>query len=443
MTSSIHPDLASILSGSRAAVARAASLIENEKPGATELLAALAEHCGRAHIVGITGAPGAGKSTLIAALLGEYSRRKRRVAVVAVDPSSPVNGGAILGDRVRMGEHGFGEDIFIRSLSARGHLGGLSRATSGVVDVFDAAGFDVVIVETVGAGQSDVAISAVADTRIVVCPPGLGDEVQAIKAGILEIADIFVVNKADLASADRTVRDLKSASHLLPQSAWQVPVLRTVATRSEGIGELADCIAEHTRTVGSGSRLKTTPLPASLACGPTLQPAAARQRLFLIGAVRIARALAPMAVMAGFDVVVIDPRCTLVAAKGAAGISFSTEQPDVALARIGLDARCAVLTLTRDDRLTDAALVTALRSDASYVGALGGKRWQARRATRLAAAGLGNALRRLHAPAGLDLGGHLPGEVAVAILAQLIQARYGVLTSLPAAAADLDAAASR
>ena len=444
MTLPAAADLASILSGSRAALARAASLVEREAPGAAELSAALASHCGRAHVIGITGAPGAGKSTLIAALLGEYTRRGRRVAVVAVDPSSPISGGAILGDRVRMGEHGFGAGVFIRSLSARGHLGGLSRATGRVVDVFDAAGFDLVIVETVGAGQSDVAISQVADTRVVVCPPGLGDEVQAIKAGILEIADIFVVNKADLALAERTVLDLQTASHLSRRPGWQVAVLRTVATRSEGVSELADLIDEHARSAGRGSRLKSIPTRAPPPIAARVAHGAiARPRLFVIGAVRIAQALAPMAVLTGFDVVVIDPRRALAATRDLPGITASTEQPEVELARRGLDARCAVLTLTRDETLAGAALVTALRSAAFYVGAIGGSHCQALRATRLTAAGLGDVLSRLQAAVGPGSGGHAPSEVAVFILAQLIQARQRAFKPVPAPAADLDLAVRR
>lgn len=249
-------DLQAILGRSRTALARAVTLIENDRPGADALHASLASHCGRAHVVGITGAPGAGKSTLINALLGELTRRGRRVAVVAVDPSSPITGGAILGDRVRMGEHGSNDEVFIRSVSSRGHLGGLSRTAGRVIDVFDAAGFDAVIVETVGTGQSEVEISHFADTNIVVCPPGLGDEVQAIKAGILEIADILVVNKGDLPLAGRTLLDMQTARGLRHREGWQVEVLRTVATSGEGVAELADRIDEHARAAGIGRRLK-------------------------------------------------------------------------------------------------------------------------------------------------------------------------------------------
>lgn len=249
-------DPAAVLEGSRIALARAVTLIENDRPGAADLHAALAARRGHAHVVGITGAPGAGKSTLISALLRELRARARRVAVLAVDPSSPISGGALLGDRVRMSEAGADEDVFIRSVSSRGHLGGLSRTAGWIIDVFDAAGFDVVIVETVGTGQSEVEISRFADTNVVVCPPGLGDEVQAIKAGILEIADVLVVNKADLPSAARTIRDLKIAPGLRHHVGWKVPVLSTVATEGEGIAALVDALDAHVQVGGIGRRLR-------------------------------------------------------------------------------------------------------------------------------------------------------------------------------------------
>ena len=268
-------NLEAILNRSRPALARAITLLENDRPGAEALMAELAPRCGRAHIVGITGAPGAGKSTLINALLGEYAKRSRSVAVVAVDPSSPISGGSILGDRLRMDEHGSRDDVFIRSVSARGHLGGLSRHAGRIIDVFDAVGFDVVIVETVGAGQSEVEIRHFGDSNIVVCPPGLGDDVQAIKAGIIEIADLLVVNKADLPQAERTVLDLTSAVRLRHRSDWQVQVLRTVATSGEGIAALIDAIEEHGRTTGVGKRLKRTPAATS-----TQAPQATDEELF-------------------------------------------------------------------------------------------------------------------------------------------------------------------
>jgi len=236
------PDAASlagrILAGERRAIALAISEIENGGAEGDAVSAQLAAHRGHARVVGITGPPGAGKSTLVAALVKELVARGRRVAVVAVDPSSPFSGGALLGDRIRMGEIQSHEGVYIRSLASRGHQGGLSSATGRVAALLDAAGFDYVLVETVGAGQSDVEIAAVAVTRLVVCPPGLGDDVQAMKAGILEIADAFVVNKADLPGADRTERELLG---MLAASAGgsQRPVLRTCATSGQGVGELA------------------------------------------------------------------------------------------------------------------------------------------------------------------------------------------------------------
>ena len=254
-------DLAAVLNRSRPALARAITLLENDRPGAAELMAELAPRCGRAHVVGVTGAPGAGKSTLINALIGAFTQRGRSVAVVAVDPSSPISGGSILGDRLRMDEHGNRDDVFIRSVSSRGHLGGLSKTAGRVIDVFDAVGYDVVIVETVGAGQSEVEIRHFADTNIVVCPPGLGDEVQAIKAGIIEIADLLVVNKADLPQAERTVLDLTTATQLRHRADWKVKVLKTVATSGEGVAALVDAIGEHAAATGIGKRLKHSPPP--------------------------------------------------------------------------------------------------------------------------------------------------------------------------------------
>ena len=276
-------ELARILARERPALARAVTLLENERAGAAELAAGLVPHCGRAHVVGITGAPGSGKSTLINALLGELTRRGRQVAVVAVDPSSPVSGGALLGDRVRMGEHGAGDNIFIRSLSARGHLGGVARATGRVVDLFDAAGFDVVIVETVGVGQSEVEISRVADTRIVVCAPGLGDEVQAIKAGVLEIADILVVSKGDQPDAARTLREVRTAAQVRHGSGREPDVVLTVATDARGIAELVDLTEAHARGFGTGRRVRAvapavTPAPAAHATDDALFEALAGWR---------------------------------------------------------------------------------------------------------------------------------------------------------------------
>ncbi|AKU11692.1 hypothetical protein AzCIB_1797 [Azoarcus sp. CIB] len=596
-----------IAAGSRPALARALTAIENDLPGADALLASLAGRMGRAHVVGITGAPGVGKSTLINVLLGELVLRGKRVAVVAVDPSSPVSGGALLGDRVRMGTHGSDERVFIRSLSSRGQLGGLSRTSARAVDLFDAAGFDVVIVETVGVGQSEVEVARLADTRIVVCAPGLGDEVQAIKAGVLEIADILVVNKADSPVAAATVRDLEARGGARGEG-WEVPVLTTVATRGEGVAALADRIDSHAQVAGVARRLKTrsaapAPTPSApatddqlfaqlerwraegrgvalatvvrtwgssprpdgshlaveqggafvgsvsggciegavigeaqdsiadgkarllefgvsdeqawevgLACGGRVQVlvervdddlfapllAARREkrpvvvvtrlgdgahalvfddavagalplddaqlaetrarlaanrsgalavgeganeganeaalfvrchvgapRMIIVGAVHITQALAPMAAIAGFDVVVVDPRRAFATAERLPNVEVSTEWPDEALERLKLDAQTAVITLTHDPKLDDPALTIALTSPAFYIGSLGSTRTHAKRVARLTEAGLADAIPRIRAPVGLDLGGRAPAEIAVAILAEVIQARHG------------------
>ena len=595
-------DLSAVLSRSRPALARAITLLENDRPGAAELMAELAPRCGHAHVVGITGAPGAGKSTLINALIGEFTKRGRSVAVVAVDPSSPISGGSILGDRLRMDEHGNRDDVFIRSLSSRGHLGGLSKTAGRVIDVFDAVGYEVVIVETVGAGQSEVEIRHFADSNIVVCPPGLGDEVQAIKAGIIEIADLLVVNKADLPQAERTVLDLTTATQLRHRADWKVKVLKTVATSGEGVAALVDAIGEHAAATGIGKRRPSPPAPlppagegsvgqatdeelfaqlrrwraagkgvalatvvktwgssprpegshlaveaggaflgsvsggciegavigeaqaaiadgqprllefgvsderaweVGLACGGRVQVFVERAnderierllaeraakraatvvtrladgtqalvagdevsgelalteaqreevrrrlrsdksgtlessdgtlfarcyaqapRMVIVGAVHITQALAPMAAMAGFEVVVIDPRRAFATAERLPGVTVTTEWPDEALARIGLDAQTAVVTLSHDPKLDDPALIAALQSPCFYIGALGSSRTHAKRVARLTEAGLADAIPRIHAPVGLDLGGRSPSEIAVSVIAQVIQSRY-------------------
>jgi len=251
--------LAAIRAGDRAALARTITAIENEHPEAAAFAAEIARDLGRAHVVGITGAPGAGKSTLLAALLAECTRRGERVAVVAVDPSSPLSGGAVLGDRVRMGEAAAAENVFVRSIASRGHPGGLARTTRAIVDLLDAAGFERVFVETVGAGQSEVAVAALADTCVVVCPPGLGDDVQAIKAGILEIADLLAVSKGDTREAEATRRDLLLMLALRARDdRWSVPVQMTSAARGEGIEALLDAIARHAAAFGHGRRLHKT-----------------------------------------------------------------------------------------------------------------------------------------------------------------------------------------
>ncbi|MBC3193594.1 methylmalonyl Co-A mutase-associated GTPase MeaB [Pseudonocardia sp. C8] len=234
--------------GEQLAVARLISMVENAGPRLREVSAALTPHTGRAHVVGLTGSPGVGKSTSTSALVTELRARGRTVGVLAVDPSSPFSGGALLGDRVRMGEHADDPGVFIRSMATRGHLGGLSWATPQALRVLDAAGCDVVLVETVGVGQSEVEIVGLADTTVVLLAPGMGDGIQAAKAGILEIGDVFVVNKADRDGTRRTVRELRNMLHLREDAgaeAWAPPVLSTVASRAEGIDALADALDEH------------------------------------------------------------------------------------------------------------------------------------------------------------------------------------------------------
>jgi LAO/AO transport system ATPase/phenylacetic acid degradation protein PaaD len=256
------------IGGDRRALARLLTRFDDADPTLGDAARVLAAHSGRARVVGITGVPGSGKSTLVNALLGEWLERGLKVAVIAIDPSSPVSGGAVLGDRIRMGEHGAHPNVFIRSFSARGAMGGLSRVARAAVDCFDAAGFDRVIVETVGAGQSETAIAALADTRIVVCPPGLGDDVQAIKAGILEIADVLVVSKGDLPLAHDTRRDLREMLTLRrspARDAWKARVIVVSARDSTGIGDLLEAIDAHHQAHGSGRRLRAEPALAGAA----------------------------------------------------------------------------------------------------------------------------------------------------------------------------------
>jgi LAO/AO transport system kinase len=224
------------------------TLIENEVPTAHRYLAELHRHAGRAHIIGVTGAPGAGKSTLVAQFVRELRHREHKIGVVAVDPSSPFTGGALLGDRIRMMELAGDANVFIRSMASRGSAGGLASSTSDVVRAMDAAGFDPIIIETVGTGQAEVEIMHSAHTVLVVCAPGMGDEIQVIKAGILEIADIFVVSKADKPSADQAAAELSMLLSLDPnrrKGSWRIPILKTSALKSQGIVEVVDAMQQH------------------------------------------------------------------------------------------------------------------------------------------------------------------------------------------------------
>ncbi|MGB9866516.1 MAG: methylmalonyl Co-A mutase-associated GTPase MeaB [Bacillota bacterium] len=257
--------LEEIRGGNRRALARALSLVEDREEGYCELLRAAHPLAGRARVVGVTGPAGAGKSTLVDGLIGEYRKRGNTVGVVAVDPSSPFSGGAILGDRIRMESHFLDEGVFIRSLATRGSLGGLSAATGDVIALLDAAGYDVIIVETVGAGQSEVDIMRFAHTVVVVVVPGLGDDVQAIKAGILEIGDVFAVNKADREGADRTVAEIEMVLDMKQNGGWRPPVVRTVATEGKGVGELWKAVEEHGEYLHRTGEYKRRRLEASAA----------------------------------------------------------------------------------------------------------------------------------------------------------------------------------
>ena len=232
-------------SGDKRSTARLLSIVENDDPGAADALRTLYPLTGKAEIVGVTGPPGGGKSTLVNRLAGAYRAKHDRVAVVAVDPSSPFTGGAILGDRIRMRERFLDEGLFIRSMASRGHAGGLARATSRVVNVLDALGYGVVLVETVGVGQEEVEVVRVADTVCLVTVPGLGDDIQAIKAGVLEIADVLVVNKGDRPGADETARDLAQMLTLAKDRPWKTPIVRTSAQTGDGIPQLVEAIDKH------------------------------------------------------------------------------------------------------------------------------------------------------------------------------------------------------
>jgi LAO/AO transport system kinase len=232
--------------GDARALARAISTVENRAPGWSDLLKALFPHTGRARILGLTGAPGAGKSTLVDQLAKVYRKQNQTVGIIAVDPTSPYTGGAILGDRIRMQDHFSDPGIYIRSMATRGSLGGLARATADVSTVLDASGRDLIMIETVGVGQDEVDIVRLADITIVILVPGMGDDVQSIKAGIMEIADIFVINKSDREGAERVQREIRALQSLAMRAdGWVPPIVKTVATEGQGIAELAAAIADY------------------------------------------------------------------------------------------------------------------------------------------------------------------------------------------------------
>ncbi len=234
-----------ILQKDKRACARLITLVENNDPEAEEALKALYPHTGRAYVIGVTGPPGSGKSSVVDKLTQYYRAQEKTIGIIAIDPSSPFTGGALLGDRIRMQDMATDSGVFIRSMGTRGHMGGLSLATKDAIKVLDAFGKDIIMVETVGTGQDEVDIVKAADTILVVTMPSLGDDIQAIKAGILEIGDIFVVNKSDLDFADRAAMELETMLDLNAAKKWRPPVIKTVANMGEGISELAEAIKAH------------------------------------------------------------------------------------------------------------------------------------------------------------------------------------------------------
>jgi len=251
-----HKDLIeSLREGDPRVLARAISTVENRRPGWSDLLKALFPHTGKARVVGLTGAPGAGKSTLVDQVAKLYRKRNRTVGIIAVDPTSPYTGGAILGDRIRMQDHFSDPGIYIRSMATRGSLGGLARTTADVATVLDASGRDVILIETVGVGQDEVEIVRLADITVVIPVPGMGDDVQTIKAGIMEIADIFVINKSDREGAERVEREIRALQSLaVRKDGWTPPIVKTVASEGKGVEELATAIAEYEKYLQKENR---------------------------------------------------------------------------------------------------------------------------------------------------------------------------------------------
>ena len=246
LTAEIQTLVDQVRAGDVRALARAISAVENRSPYSPDILKALFPHSGKARIIGLTGSPGAGKSTLVDSLARQYRKQERSVGIIAVDPTSPYTGGAILGDRIRMQEHFADPGIYIRSMATRGSLGGLARTTADVATVLDASGRDVVLIETVGVGQDEVDIVRLADITVVILVPGMGDDVQSIKAGIMEIADIFVINKSDYEGAERVEREIRALQSLaLRSDHWTPPIVKTVASEGKGIDDMAKAIANY------------------------------------------------------------------------------------------------------------------------------------------------------------------------------------------------------
>jgi len=302
-TQNVNELISGARDGQPRAIARLISLVEDASPQLREVMASLMPFTGNAHVVGITGSPGVGKSTSTSALVTVFRAQGKRVGILAIDPSSPFSGGALLGDRIRMQDHASDPGVYIRSMASRGHLGGLSWSTPQALRVLDAAGFDVIILETVGVGQSEIEVVGVADTVIVLLAPGMGDGIQAAKAGILEIGDIFVVNKADRDGASATSRELRHMVQLADRSegAWRPPVLKTVASRGEGVAEEADAIAEHHQWAADSGELAKRRITRAAEEVEAIALAAIRRRLGDVGSDDRIRDLAAQVVAGTLD----------------------------------------------------------------------------------------------------------------------------------------------